>query len=632
MESFAGSKKTRDDKRQSMRKSLEVPASQRSSSPPTPSLPATKTHLLIINGGGHPAFVGDFFALVKFFEQRTTPQFGGEYWTVDDPFTHMTQNGLSDIKFGGDIILSQEEITFTSQSSHQNASYQYVAPADVLDRFETWLAKKYDKAADDRAKPGDSIIIIFLAHGVATQVVGKSAIPRGLQLGTSTLFADKLVAELRNFDRDIQINALSVSCYSGVFTNKLKADAQTNRWFLAAADEQESSWPTPRSPSNRYRNSTFTAGLVRSLGGFVTSPTSPSLQMVKDEVTRACDCHPDLTKRSIPQEYLAGARADQNAISLLFRATADFPVLPLNTAARRRNELDHSYLQRYPTPATPSSLGVSMAVSTIQNQVESFGGGSGGDFHEGHFDSAGYATKPSHLLLVSDVMRGLMWRARHQSNVFQVFMLLCLHGHCQLSSLGLPVNYAIRAKGDLVTWIETALLAFPVMKQLLDPGWKQIKFEHPNAVSWQNFHPPWTWLAVMIARSAKDIHLVFDFIAQSQHLGEVDMEWITELYPFPQTTMPEPNACSTPSDGTGRLGIILPSGVDLQSPNEDFYAVHRLFYERLNKIERSFDAYFQVPEGERLSLDHQQDAEVDVRDWQPPQPLTPGPEMSTEES
>ncbi|KAL8869386.1 MAG: hypothetical protein Q9174_004309 [Haloplaca sp. 1 TL-2023] len=133
----------------------------------------------------------------------------------------------------------------------------------------------------------------------------------------------------------------------------------------------------------------------------------------------------------------------------------------------------------------------------------------------------------------------------------------------------------------------------------------------------------------MIARSARDIHLVFDFIAQSQHLGEVDMEWITELYPFPQTTMPEPNAVSAQSYGTGRLGIILPSGVDLQSSDDDFYAVHRLFYERLNKIERAFDAFFQVPEGERLSMDHQQDDEVDVRDWQP---LTPEPEMSTEKS
>ena len=52
---------------------------------------------------------------------------------------------------------------------------------------------------------------------------------------------------------------------------------------------QDKAWPAAKSPSNRFRNGLFVAGLVRSLGGLTTGKDSPSLRMVKDQPENPAD-------------------------------------------------------------------------------------------------------------------------------------------------------------------------------------------------------------------------------------------------------------------------------------------------------------------------------------------------------
>ena len=278
---------------------------------PSGSNTGGRTHLLILNGGGHTAFLGDFFALVRFFEQRPSFNFGGEYWTTESPDECFARNkGVVDIKFGGHAVLNKSEIVCSKDgtSTRDTQNWVYLPPPDALARFDAWLRIKSDTNASERAMRGDSIILIFLAHGVqrTTSVPGSPDpvhTPVGLQLGHNILEAEKLVAQLRRFEKDIQINVISLSCYTGVFSSKIAADGQTDRWILAASTEREKAWPAVRSPSNRYRNSPFVAGLVRSLGGLSTLPISLGLKMVKDDVTKATQSHPDPSRLSTPQSY-----------------------------------------------------------------------------------------------------------------------------------------------------------------------------------------------------------------------------------------------------------------------------------------------------------------------------------------
>ena len=52
-----------------------------------------------------------------------------------------------------------------------------------------------------------------------------------------------------------------------------------------------------------------------------------------------------------------------------------------------------------------------------------------------------------------------MWRVRHQSTVFQVFMQFCLHGLCSIFSLESPIGFESGAR-IRAAWIERALRCF----------------------------------------------------------------------------------------------------------------------------------------------------------------------------
>ncbi|KAL8634717.1 MAG: hypothetical protein Q9228_007705 [Teloschistes exilis] len=443
MEAIASGKGriSRPSKRSSLRKSLDVQGKRASSGP---SSPASKTHLLLVNGAGHEAFQGDFFALLRFFEQQVSPLFEGEFWTVESPYAHIRRNNRQDIKFGDQVVFSK--------SNKRQRGYTYVDPSEVLARLWHWLAIRQDTNSSQFAREGDSIILIFLAHGVHKKHPDGTITTIGLKLGDDVLKAERLVQEVKIFPRNIHVDVVSVSCYSGIFSSKMKADAQPNRWFLVAADEEEKSWLAPRSASNRYRDSPFTAGLVRSLGGLGTAGQTQTIQLVKDEMTKAWP-HP-------PPTYVTfNVNPNYMAASLLFQATADFPMMPENTTARRRVELDLSFMARYPTPPTPEPSNVAFASNVIYQQAEGFDTGSASAMSEGYFETAARCICRGFMKPMPDVLRCLLWRARYQSFVFQVFMQLVLHGHCLITSLEQPVSYH-QQPFPLVLWMRGALLVF----------------------------------------------------------------------------------------------------------------------------------------------------------------------------
>ncbi|KAI4232449.1 MAG: hypothetical protein LQ352_008329, partial [Teloschistes flavicans] len=577
------SRNSRQSKKSSIRKSLDVKGKRVLSGP---SSPLSKTHLLLVNGAGHEAFQGDFFALLRFFEQQVSPLFEGEFWTVEDPFAHMRQNNRQDIKFEDQVVFSQ--------SNRRQRGYTYVDPSEVLARFWDWLAIRQDATSSQYAREGDSIILIFLAHRIQKKRPDETTTPIGLKLGDDVLTAERLVQEVRKFPRNVEVNSISVSCYSGIFSSKMKADAQPNRWFLVAADEEEKSWLAPRSASNRYRNNPFTAGLVRSLGGLGTGTGTPTVQQVKDEVTKACLSQLDIARGPPPTYVTFKVNTNYMAASLLFRATADFPMMPENTSARGRVELDLSFMARYRTPPTPEPSSVALASNVIYQQVEAFGTGPSSAMSEGYFESAARSVCRGLTRDVPDVLRCLLWRARYQSCVFQVFMQLVLHGHCALTSLERPVDYH-EAPSPLVKWIRRALLVFNGLHPLLGEGSHHVPGLENPSTTWQEFEVPLLWLAIMIARSATNLPNVLDFIDQTRHLGAVHRDWLATLPDLPPSTpIPEPGASSNPSfPGTGYIAIMLPSHVHLADPDSSFQAIHNRFYKSMDDLEQAYEFFFQ---------------------------------------
>ena len=291
-----------------------------------------------------------------------------------------------------------------------------------------------------------------------------------------------------------------------------------------------------------------------------------------------------------------------------------------NTVARRPNELDHSYL-RYATPASPPSAGISFAVSVVKREASKFGPDDDGSFSEGHFESVGSRISETNRQHLADVLRGLMWRGRHQSNVFQIFMQLCLHGLCSLSSLGSRIEFEGNA-GPLVSWIERALRCFDGLGPLFDQGSKHIPFDNPWSVDWQSFRVPERWLAVVIARSATDLHAVFQSINGAGHLGDLRHSLLDALLldAPPQNTYPDPSACRTEFPPAAYFGLFLPHGIKLEDPANSFQNLQERFYTRLNDFEMAYDRFFNIPEEERLSGTDQKNDVVDIRDWAPAAP------------
>ena len=290
------------------------------------------------------------------------------------------------------------------------------------------------------------------------------------------------------------------------------------------------------------------------------------------------------------------------------------PLLPQNIAAQRRSELDQSYLW-YETPASPAPAAVSFAVSVVRREASKYGPGTFGTLSEGAFERKGCAISERNHRHLADILRGLMWRGRHQANVFQVFIQLCLHGLCSLSSLGPRIGLEGNA-GPLVTWVQRALLTFKGLWPLFDQGSHHVPFDSPRDVDWRSFEAPQRWLAVVIARSATNLHDVFGLIARNGYLGDVDQRALDALPDAPsKDTYPDRNAARTEFRPTAYFGMFLPHGVPLEEdPAQTFQDLHERFYTHLNSFQTAYERFFNVPEEERLSMIDQKNDDVDVSD------------------
>jgi len=196
-----------------------------------------------------------------------------------------------------------------------------------------------------------------------------------------------------------------------------------------------------------------------------------------------------------------------------------------------------------------------------------------------------------------------------------MFMLLCLHGHCDLSALRYPVNY--NGRTSELAWWKAALSCFPCFDSLNEHARNVTSLENPYA-QWQAFPAPITWLSVMLVRSAANISATLDTIAKSNFFHHIDYDRFYNLPNYPVQWIPKPDVCvATSRKGDEHLGLMLPDELDLDDPSNSWAEIQTRFFRRFNSIEEAFEVYFEVPEDQRSSMDYQNDREEDQRDWQP---------------
>ena len=241
-------------------------------------------------------------------------------------------------------------------------------------------------------------------------------------------------------------------------------------------------------------------------------------------------------------------------------------MMPEKDAARKRVELDQGYLQYYPTPATPPPFGVSLGLKLVAQEAERFGDSTAA-FCEGFFESrAMNISRVQHPL--PDVLRGLMWRGRHQSIMFQMFMQLCLHGLCTLKSLERPTLCEMPPTPS-VNYVMSGLLCSDGPNQLMTRGSDYIHFDRPD-ITWEYFMSPLAWLAIMITRTTTSLYDTLNFINSSRHLGNCSLEKAGRLMELKhEYRFPDPNACVS-SSLPACFGFMLPSGINLSEPENDF--------------------------------------------------------------
>ncbi|KFY90212.1 hypothetical protein V500_05238 [Pseudogymnoascus sp. VKM F-4518 (FW-2643)] len=604
-----GSSNNRADKKKKMRNSLggdsEGQASRDASGPPP------KTHLLLVQGGKHTAFIGDFLALVEFFQKETSPAFSADFWTSYGPqqyFEYPQNKRHSTIKFENRVVASRHN------SEHYMPPYTYIHPTQICQNVFQWIDLKSDTTRKEYARPGDSIILIFLAYGSWNEK--PKGEPTGMRLGNNDMRADDFVTALRKISRDVQVNVLSTACYSALFAQKVEEDQQALRWIQVASQPRGKAFADERSASGRYRNSLFISGLVKSLAG-LSWKSKINLKEFQTALAEKTESPEDEELKSTPFSY-SDSPLDTEVQSLLLRAFADYPFTAQNSAARRRKELKIDMLKR-PYPESAALMDKkSFAADMIAEEQNSFGDQNTSMSEDNFADLA--REEDSRKSEAGNILRGMLIRGRLQAAVFDIFMQLCLQGVCSLSSLEHPVNWNyIPPIGSCFSWILRMLGVFRAFQ--VDWNVVQEEWDIPYDARWNDYDVPFLWLGTMIGRTFTSLDVVFDIIRLKDQLGPIDEDALQELVDNAQPgpdwradiNLNRPKAWY----GSGTFACWLPENVDGDIINQGFddaaMALSGDFYFRLERAEEHYGKFFGI--SQTVFDSDVQKGERDIRDW-----------------
>jgi hypothetical protein len=263
--------------------------------------------------------------------------------------------------------------------------------------------------------------------------------------------------------------------------------------------------------------------------------------------------------------------------------------------------------------AVPTSSEVSFALDVIKDEHAAFGTQNAHPGEERFENSR--RTDAGSRACCADILKGMLIRGRLQMACFETFLHLCLGGKRSLKALELPVNYwsAHFIPGTAGHWVLRALSCFEGLQQDWQDVQKAWSIDLYN--QWVDYFEPAKWLATMIVRSAVNLQETLNHIRITGTLGMLVPETYLRLPPYERQWNPEPNYCvDTDSLGSGTFAFWLPSGVELKGNfGMDAANLHRNFTDRLGRLEKAYQGYFQIDDKVFRQFDKEDG--VDPRDW-----------------
>ncbi|KAL8782334.1 MAG: hypothetical protein Q9213_005455 [Squamulea squamosa] len=501
----------------------------------------TKTYLLVVNGCTDPCnsqIMGDWMGFCTIFREEAN--FGGDYWTVLDPDTHLDFTGRDDIKFGRTTMDAQtgkinndffeSMVLYKKGEKEDNCWFKVRDPARIKGEVLGWIVEK-----SRIAKFGDAVVIVLCGHG-------NKGSGGGFVLGDALFLPKEYRQAIKAFKPDVQVSTIYNGCYSGYFHQAIEGDndqhPEQRRFIHVPALPHEKSAADTLSPSGRYRNTPFARAWMKSMVGItldrgrrqvklsnsgktLTFPDKKgvTIQSHFDSVEKAVTNRKNQAEVSHSQIFISDRHlAWKDMLSkALFRKYVDIDWNPEFNSLRRRIESHTtSTMQQASTKyIQPSQETIDEAMYLCHSEYKAFNA----------------APVPSDTGLYSTIMdqkrckaslpwvlSSLYWRTRKQVAIFEVFAMIYQHGLFSVNALAIPINYSL-APGS-VGYIMRMLNCFPKMADLSRP---------PKLGKWQltPFEDALQWLAVIICRSCHDqaeVNAVISLIDHSSLLGKLDQK------------------------------------------------------------------------------------------------------------
>ncbi|KAF3940637.1 hypothetical protein ABW19_dt0210448 [Dactylella cylindrospora] len=485
--------------------------------------------------------------------------------------------GVDSIKFGN------EQEYLASYSRHEFALgesrwWRQVDMSGLKDEVVQWI-----QDASDTARPGDTVHIVFEGYGRFTG---------GHTLGDQILAPHELVTALENFRSGVAMNIILGGCYSGYFTDLVKASGRKGR-FTEAAVITNSEPKGTAEPSGGKAIPGFPKALVQ----YSSRPSLPDFKKMtlvgQHAETKATHIVPgyvlDGTQTATP--YSGALKTE--VLDMIIRRKLDVSFNPSINSRMRRAEwpsFDERLLrkvQRQSVQAGSTSEAASIARDVIDAEIEKF--------------------EPKHQIIDTDdeycdwyrknkekgterLLLLLCWRSRKQPAVWDVFNCLVERGLLSLSSLRYPI-YLSRVTGatSKVIGILSCFTALSHEAEVLDDSSTAlVTAETEDELA---LH----WLSTMIVRSFADFDAILDFIRLSRILGDLDCKQLEEFqrgFPGGEIKVNLREGIDTQADPETSFGFWLPSGLGDADQMYNSQNDEGGILQRFKDIEAAFEAYY----------------------------------------
>ncbi|KAJ5537679.1 hypothetical protein N7494_007158 [Penicillium frequentans] len=436
---------------------------------------------------------------------------------------------------------------------------------EIRRRIENWVSQKA-KAA----KCGDVVNIILLGHGDPK---------RGLDSGGDFLHHEVLAQQTAHFRSAVQVNFILDFCYSGVFKNALQDLGRRECHVSTSADADNQSWSHNQSGSGRYRNGRFMTALVES---FTTTPQI-TIQDLETYIYNRLTCNRSpQAPLSAPQFYSGNSVKSTDSVKGLFfrdminlsshgrfsaahRKRVEWPTT--NQTIRRR--LGNTAGLHFKKPFTAVS-------KVVKDEIELC------DVKFGYPPDMGvYSQLSSAAPDWRGLIRNLYWRARRQSTIWNIYLLLFERGFIDLNALVTPIELFSISKKNRHCRLHTRVLfeCFPRCHS-------DIKEKDCIAR-----------LATIIVRGGRNYLELFQTIIDSGHLGTIDACGSIALKSLHldldrHHNLQERKATWTPDENIrpnrNVFGFWLPHGLSVQEARHLTNSGHGDCLIRFEEIERIF--------------------------------------------